>query len=123
MVNYHSDAEPLVQHFPTDDAHSACSTLTVFVVYWMNAQRQGRKLPPGPKKYPFIGNLLSMPTTRMEDVCEVGTRIQSVIDQDSNPPLSIHLMLCTDSDIIHVNTLGTLIIILLLFAKNLTKLK
>jgi hypothetical protein len=39
------------------------STLTVFVVYWMNAQRQGRKLPPGPKKYPLIGSLLSMPTT------------------------------------------------------------
>ena len=41
------------------------STLTVFVVYWMNAsgQRQERNLPPGPKKYPLIGNILSMPTT------------------------------------------------------------
>ena len=37
-------------------------TLTVFVVYWMNSQRQRRHLPPGPKKLPFIGNLLSMPT-------------------------------------------------------------
>jgi hypothetical protein len=37
------------------------STLIVFVVYWMN--RQGRNLPPGPKKYPLIGSLLSMPTT------------------------------------------------------------
>ena len=34
-------------------------TLGVFVVYWRNAQR--RHLPPGPKKLPFIGNLLSMP--------------------------------------------------------------
>jgi hypothetical protein len=38
-------------------------TLTVFVVYWMNGRRQGRSLPPGPKKLPLIGNLLSMPST------------------------------------------------------------
>ena len=48
----------------------------------------------------------------MEDVCEVGTRIQSVMDRDSDPPISIHLMLYTDSDIIHLNALGTSIIIL-----------
>ena len=36
-------------------------TLGVFVVYW-SGQRQRRHLPPGPKKLPFIGNLLSMPT-------------------------------------------------------------
>jgi hypothetical protein len=35
--------------------------LGVFVVYW-SGQRQRRHLPPGPKKLPFIGNLLSMPT-------------------------------------------------------------
>ena len=39
------------------------STLIAFVVYWVNAQRQRRKLPPGPKKYPLIGSLLSMPST------------------------------------------------------------
>ena len=39
------------------------STLTVFVAYWMNGQRQRRNLPPGPKKYPLIGNILSMPST------------------------------------------------------------
>ena len=51
----------------------------------------------------------------MGDVCEVGTRIQSVMDRDSDPPLSVHLnylMLCADSDIIHVNALGTSMIIL-----------
>ena len=40
------------------------STLTVFVVYWMNGQRrQGQTIPPGPRKYPLIGSLLSMPST------------------------------------------------------------
>ena len=50
----------------------------------------------------------------MGDVCEVETRIQFVMDRDSDrsdyPPL--HLMLRADSDIIHVNALGTSIIIL-----------
>ena len=36
-------------------------TLGVFIVYW-SGQRQRRHLPPGPKKLPLIGNLLSMPT-------------------------------------------------------------
>ena len=48
----------------------------------------------------------------MGDICEVGKRIQSVIDRDSNPLLCIHLMLCADSDIIHVNALGTSMVIL-----------
>ena len=39
-------------------------TLTVvFVVYRMIGGRQERYLPPGPKKFPLIGSLLSMPTT------------------------------------------------------------
>ena len=36
--------------------------LGVFVVYWKSGQRQQRVLPPGPRKFPFIGSLLSMPT-------------------------------------------------------------
>ena len=66
MINYHPDAE---QHFPTFPQMTltqfafVLSTLTVFVVYWMNGQRQGRKLPPGPTKYPLVGSLLSMPRT------------------------------------------------------------
>ena len=48
----------------------------------------------------------------MGDICEVGTRTQSVMDRDSDLPLSIHLMLCTESDIIHVNALGTSMVIL-----------
>ena len=39
------------------------STLIVFIVYWINGQRQGRNLPPGPKRYPLIGSVLSMPST------------------------------------------------------------
>jgi len=37
-------------------------TLGVFVVYWSGQRQRRRRLPPGPKKLPFIGNLLSMPT-------------------------------------------------------------
>ena len=44
----------------------------------------------------------------MGDVCEVGERMQSVFDT----PHDIHLMACTDSDIIHVNALGTSIVVL-----------
>jgi len=36
-------------------------TLSVFIVYW-SGHRQRPHLPPGPKKLPFIGNLLSMPS-------------------------------------------------------------
>ena len=39
------------------------TTLTILVIYWMNGQRQGQNTPPGPKKHPLIGNLLSMPKT------------------------------------------------------------
>jgi hypothetical protein len=37
-------------------------TLGVFVLYWSGQRQRRRHLPPGPKKLPFIGNLLSMPT-------------------------------------------------------------
>jgi hypothetical protein len=46
--------------------------------------------------------------SRMGDAYEVGKRIRSVFDTQYN----IHLMPCTDSDIIHVNALGTSIIVL-----------
>ena len=48
----------------------------------------------------------------MGDVYEVGTRIQFVMDRDSDPLLSIHLMPCAESDIIHVNALGTSMVVL-----------
>ena len=48
----------------------------------------------------------------MGDVYKVGTRIQSVMNRDSDPPLTIHLMIYADSDIIHVNVLGKSVIIL-----------
>ena len=46
----------------------------------------------------------------MGDVCEVGTKIQSVMDRHFDPLL--HLILRADSDIIHVNALGTSMVIL-----------
>ena len=90
------------------------SIVTVFVMYWMNAsghRRQGRNLPPGPKKYPLIGSLLSMPSTlEWETFAKWGQEYsQSVIQMDRD---SDHLMLCADSDIIHVNALGTSMVIL-----------
>ena len=46
----------------------------------------------------------------MGNAYEVGTRIQSVMLGDSDSPHSI--MFCADSDIIHVDALGTSMIIL-----------
>jgi len=46
--------------------------------------------------------------SRVGDICEVGERIQFVFDT----PANIHLMPCSDSDIVHVNALGTSMIIL-----------
>ena len=67
MINYHSDTEALRLTLPQmtlTQLAFVLSTLTVFVVYWMSGQRrQGRNLPPGPRKYPLIGSLLSMPRT------------------------------------------------------------
>ena len=37
-------------------------TLGVFVVYWSGQRQRRQDLPPGPKKLPFIGNILSMPS-------------------------------------------------------------
>ena len=48
----------------------------------------------------------------MGDVCEVGTRIQFVMDRDSDSSHIIHLTPCVDSDILHVNALGKSIVIL-----------
>ena len=69
MINYHPEAA-LSNTFPQTQMtltqlNFVVSILTVFVVYWIYAsgRRQGRKFPPGPKKYPLIGNLLSMPRT------------------------------------------------------------
>ena len=79
----------------------------------MKGQRQGRKSSSGAQKIPFDWKLSFIAQyTRMGDVCKVGTRIQSVLDRDSDPPLTIHLMPHADSDIIHVNALGTSTIIL-----------
>jgi len=36
--------------------------LGVVVMCWRSGQRQQRHLPPGPKKLPFIGSVLSMPS-------------------------------------------------------------
>ena len=88
------------------------STLTVFVVYWMNSQRQGRNLPPGPKKYPLIGNLFSMPTTLGWKTFTKWGQEYSLYWIHSDFSLSIDLIPCTDSDIIHVSGLGTSIVIL-----------
>ena len=84
-------------------------TLGVFVVYWRNDQRQGPHLPPGPKKLPLIGNLLSIPSrVEWETYAKWGKEYSLCVI----PTQNIHLMPCTDSDIIHVNVIGTSIIIL-----------
>jgi len=84
-------------------------TLGVFVVYWRSGQRQRRLLPPGHRKLPLIGSLLSMPSSvEWETFTKWGKEYSLCFDT----PHNIHLEPCTDSDIIHVNALGTSIVIL-----------
>jgi hypothetical protein len=76
------------------------STLTVFIVYWMNGQRRGRNLPPGPKKYPLIGSLLSMPANREWETFakwgkEYSPWCQWIETLILRSPLRINLMPCT----------------------------
>jgi hypothetical protein len=86
-------------------------TLTVLpVVYWMNGRRQGPHLPPGPKKLPFVGNLLSMPSTLEWETFARWGEEHSMIRRTVTA--FIYLIPFADSDIIHVNALGKSIIIL-----------
>ena len=111
--------ELLVQHFPIDDVHSACfcsqhpDSLRCVLDEWPTSSRT--KSSSGAQKVPFDWRpSFNAQHTRMGDVCEVETRIPSVMvmGRDSDPPLCIQLMFCADSNIIHVNSLGTSMIIL-----------
>ena len=65
MINYHSDTNITFPQMSLTGTQLAfvLSTLTIFIVYWMNGRRQGQNLPQGPRKYPLIGSVLSMPST------------------------------------------------------------
>ncbi|KIM35565.1 hypothetical protein M413DRAFT_32422 [Hebeloma cylindrosporum] len=68
-------------------------TLGVVVLYWRYWRNGQRHLPPGPKKLPFIGNLLSMPRrAEWETFADWGKEY--------------------NSDIIHASALGTSVVIL-----------
>ena len=76
----------LVQHFPTDDMHSAqhCSyhsdCLCRLLGVWPTSRT---KSSSGAQKVPFYWKpSFNAQNTRMGDVCEVGTKIQSVINRD-----------------------------------------
>ena len=86
-------------------------TLGVVVVYWRSGQPQWRHLPPGPKKLPFIGSVLSMPSRAEWGTFAKWGKEYSLCFIPAQY-YYIHLMPCTDSGIIHVNALGTSIIIL-----------
>ena len=102
----------VAQHLPTDDAPSACLHSWNFYCRccvldeWptsKTASSSRTQTAPFHRKHSFNAQ-----QTRMGDICEVGTRIQFVIDS----PHSIDLTPCLDSDIIHVNALGTSMVIL-----------
>ena len=95
----------------TDDTASTCSPWNSWCLYrvleeWPTstaASSSGAKEASFYRKPSFNAH-----QSRVGDADEVGKRIQSVLDTQHN----IHLMPCTDSDIIHVNALGTSIVIL-----------
>ena len=64
----------------------------------------------GPKKYPLIGNLLSMPSTLEWGRLRNGDK-NTVRNESRLISTQIHLIACTDSDIIHVSAFGTSMII------------
>ena len=63
-----------------------------------------------PKKYPLIGNLLSMPSTLEWGRLRNGDK-NTVCNESRLISTQIHLIACTDSDIIHVSAFGTSMII------------
>ena len=95
-TNYqsHADAELLVEHFPIDDAHwhsarfnsyhsdCLCRVLDEWPTSRTKSSSRAQKVPFDRKPS------FNAQHTRMGDICEVGTRIQSVMDRGSNPPLS-----------------------------------
>ena len=101
---------------PTDDTYSAfrysfhSDCFCIVLDKWSTSTTKSSSWA---KKTPFYWEFsFNAQHTRMGDVCELGTRIQSVMGRDFELPHSIHLMFCADSDIIHVNALGTSMIIL-----------
>ena len=96
MINHHPNAELLVQLFHTDDAHAArlCSKHSDRLCRVLDKWPTSRtKSSSGSQKVPFDWeSSFNAQDTRMGDVCEVGTRIQSVMDHDSDPPLSSNVL-------------------------------
>ena len=109
VINYQTSKFNTLPQMTLAQLAFVLSTLTVFVVYWMNGQR--RNLPPGPRKHPFIGSLLSLPTTREWETFAKWGQEYSPWWIDTLTP-RFYLMVYADSDIIHVKAFGRSIIIL-----------
>ncbi|KAJ7189912.1 cytochrome P450 [Mycena pura] len=73
--------------------YAVCAAITVFLLLRLRSRRIRLPLPPGPKKLPFIGNLLDMPSTFQWETYMKWSQLY-------------------DSDIIHLNVAGSSIIVL-----------
>ena len=89
----------------------AACFLAAFAYTLRHARSRGLPYPPGPKRFPIIGNLLDMPSH------EEWLTYKKWSDQYGRTPQHVHLhaphatLIIPGSDVVHVDVLGTHMVI------------